>query len=98
MMQLRALPLGFALAVGVAAAAAPPTEERIPLYEGLGVYHLAMPTTSPKAQGYFDQGMMLGYAFGRPEAVKSFRAAREEDPACAICAWGEAWALRPYIK
>ena len=97
-MQLRALPLGFVLAVGVAAAAAPPTEEKIPLYEGLGLYHRAITTTSTKAQGYFDQGMMLGYAFGRPEAVKSFRAAQEEDAACAICAWGEAWALGPYIN
>ena len=36
-----------------------------------------------------------GYAFGRPEAVSSFRVALEEDPDCAMCAWGEAWALGP---
>jgi tetratricopeptide (TPR) repeat protein len=81
------------LATGNAAAA---DEERIPLFEGLGSYHREIRSPSPVAQSYFDQGMMLRYAFGRPEAVASFRAALTDDPECAICFWGEAWALGPY--
>jgi tetratricopeptide (TPR) repeat protein len=77
---------------------APPSGEgdAIPIYEGLGNYHRAITTSSPDAQAYFDQGMMLAYAFGRPESVRSFRAASERDPDCALCYWGEAWALGPY--
>ncbi len=71
-------------------------EETIPIYEGMGTYHREMNTDSVTAQSYFDQGMMLAYAFGRSEAVASFRACREADPLAAICAWGEAWALGPY--
>ena len=74
------------------------SEERIPLYEGLGTFHRSITTSSEAAQDYFDQGMMLAYAFGRREAVQSFRAALEEDPGCAVCSWGEAWALGPYFN
>jgi hypothetical protein len=52
---------------GVAEAADKP----IPIYEGLGTYHRTIRTGSETAQAYFDQGMMLGYAFGRPEAVEA---------------------------
>ncbi len=68
-------------------------EETIPIYEGLGTYHREIRTDSETAQAYFDQGMILAYAFGRSTAVESFRACREADPETAICAWGEAWAL-----
>lgn len=75
----------------------PAGEERpIPLFEGMGSFHRAAGTSSAEAQAYFDQGMMLGYAFGRPEAVRSFQAASEIDPDCAACYWGEAWTLGPY--
>lgn len=72
--------------------------EPIPLYEGMGTLKRQVTTESAEAQAYFDQGLMLAYAFGRPEAVSSFRAAVEIDPSCAICSWGEAWALGPYIN
>ena len=71
-------------------------EETIPIYEGLGTYHREIRTASETAQAYFDQGMILAYAFGRSKAVESFRACRVADPEAAICAWGEAWALGPY--
>ena len=73
-----------------------PAEETIPIYEGLGTFHRETGTASETAQAYFDQGMMLAYAFGRREAVESFRACRDLDPEAAMCAWGEAWALGPY--
>lgn len=57
----------------------PPTVKgkTIPLIDGLGNYHRAITTSSAEAQAYFDQGMMLAYAFGRREAVISFRTAAE---------------------
>ncbi|MFQ5668975.1 MAG: hypothetical protein ACE5HD_00480 [Acidobacteriota bacterium] len=71
-------------------------EQQIPLFDGLGSFHRAVSTSSARAQAYFDQGMMLGYAFGRPEAALSFQAAAEIDPDCAACYLGEAWTLGPY--
>jgi tetratricopeptide (TPR) repeat protein len=73
-------------------------QESIPLYQDFGVHHREISTSSAEAQAFFDQGLMLAYAFGRPEAVSSFRTAVERDPECAICSWGEAWALGPYIN
>lgn len=67
-----------------------------PLYEGLGNYHRPVTTESEEAQAYFDQGMMLAYAFGRSDAAKAFQAAMQADPDCALCSWGEAWAFGPY--
>src|SRR5690606_13120371 len=55
-------------------------------------------TASPGAQAYFDQGMRLAYGFGMPEAQRSFEAAIRQDPACAMCHWGLAWALGPYVN
>ncbi|MEM9384916.1 MAG: hypothetical protein AAGA68_07625 [Pseudomonadota bacterium] len=71
---------------------------RPPLLEGMGVYHRDITTNAPLAQRYFDQGLLLAYAFNHPEAVASFREARRIDPQCALCWWGEAYALGPNIN
>lgn len=75
--------------------AAQPT---VNLYETLGSFHRPIPTRSSEAQAFFDQGMRLAFAFGRREAAASFARAQELDPDCALCYWGEAWALGPYIN
>jgi len=67
-----------------------------PLYDNLGDYSRAVTTDSELAQAYFDQGLRLAYSFARADAARSFRAAQEHDPECAMCYWGEAWALGPY--
>ena len=65
----------------------------IPLYKvGLGSFSRKISSSSAEAQAYFDQGFQLMYAFGKYDAVRSFREAWKRDPACAICYWGEAWA------
>jgi tetratricopeptide (TPR) repeat protein len=69
-----------------------------PLYDGLGDMGMAISTTEPQAQAYFDQGFRLVWGFNHAEAVRSFRAARAIDPACAMCSWGEAFALGPNIN
>ena len=66
------------------------------LYDNLGEYSRSITTASEAAQAYFDQGLRLAYGFARGDAARAFRAAQAEDPDCAMCYWGEAWALGPY--
>ncbi len=79
-------------------AAAGGTPSAVPLYDGLGSYSRRVGTRSPLAQQYFDQGMRLTYGFGLRSAQQSFRAAIAADSACAMCWWGLAWSLGPYIN
>ena len=93
-----------AVFLGVAPVAAqretPPATEfvlngEIALFDNLGSHTRAVTTRSPEAQAYFDQGLRLAYAFGRHDAQQSFVAAMRNDPQCASCRWGLAWALGP---
>ncbi len=70
----------------------------VPLYGTLGAHSRSVTTSSERAQAYFDEGMQLMYAFGTSTARRSFQAARQEDPECAMCWWGEAWSLSPYLN
>lgn len=69
-----------------------------PLYVGMGDHSMARVSEGDDAQAYFDQGLMLAYAFNHPEAAVSFARAAELDPTCALCAWGEAMVLGPNIN
>ncbi len=69
-----------------------------PLYDDLGTLAFPITTGDPLAQAYFDQGIRFAYAFNHAEAVRSFQAAQRIDPTCAMCAWGEAYALGPNIN
>lgn len=64
-----------------------------PLFNNLGKFHRAISTKNPLAQRYFDQGLILFYSFEYGEAIRSFKAATEVDPDCAMCYWGLALAL-----
>jgi tetratricopeptide (TPR) repeat protein len=74
------------------------TTDSVPLYDGLGTLARAITTDVAAAQQYFNQGLRLTYGFGHDEAVRSFREAIRRDPACAMCYWGVAWALGPYLN
>ncbi|HSV30039.1 MAG TPA: hypothetical protein VLL76_10790, partial [Candidatus Omnitrophota bacterium] len=78
-------------------AAASPSEAP-PLMEGLGNRSFPIATSDPRAQAYFDQGLRWSYGFNHGEAARAFRAAQRLDPACALCAWGEALVLGPNIN
>ena len=69
-----------------------------PLFEGLGDHHHKITTDDAGAQRYFDQGIVLAFAFNHAESIRSFRAAQKLDPACAMCFWGEALATGPNIN
>ncbi len=69
-----------------------------PLFDGMGDHHHAITTSDPDAQRYFDQGLIIDFAFNHAESARSFRAAQTLDPDCAMCYWGEALALGPNIN
>ena len=69
-----------------------------PLFEGMGDHQYPITTGNPWAQLYFNQGLVIDFAFNHAESVRSFKAAQKLDPDCAMCFWGEALALGPNIN
>ena len=55
-------------------------------------------TSSPRAQALFDAGVAHMWNFNHGEAINAFKAAQEADFDCAMCYWGEAFALGPNIN
>jgi tetratricopeptide (TPR) repeat protein len=66
-----------------------------PRLKNLGDLNAPITTKSPEAQGYFNQGLTLVYAFNHAEALRSFKEAARLDPDCAMAYWGQALALAP---
>lgn len=74
-------------------------EESFPVYEkALGDFHRPISSVNELTQTYFDQGFQMMYAFTTEDAARSFREAWKNDPECAICYWGEAWAWGSYLN
>jgi hypothetical protein len=103
-MPLKPAALGLALTI-VAATAARPLEAQqahsagVRMYKDiLGSFSWPVSTRVPEAQAYFDQGVRLMYSFAPEEARRSFVEARRRDPECAMCWWGEAWSMGPYLN
>ena len=69
-----------------------------PLFDDLGAYHYPVTTRSKQAQRYFDQGLILTYAFNHPEAIRSFQEAARLDPSCAMAWWRVALNYGPNIN
>ncbi|HET7587631.1 MAG TPA: hypothetical protein VFL45_06075 [Gammaproteobacteria bacterium] len=84
--------------MATAPAAAAPKNPAVPFLRGLGDHHHPITTSVPTAQRYFDQGLILAFGFNHAEALRSFRAAQQLDPDCAMCYWGEALVLGPNIN
>ncbi|WP_282605514.1 lipopolysaccharide assembly protein LapB [Pelagibius sp. Alg239-R121] len=70
----------------------------MPLLDGLGDLSIKITTGNALAQRYFDQGLRLAYGFNHADAIRSFKQAQKIDPGCALCYWGEAWALGPNVN
>jgi tetratricopeptide (TPR) repeat protein len=60
-----------------------------------GNYRRSIPTSSPEAQAFFDQGLRLTYSYYFPEALASFDAALCFDPDNPMIHWGRALAIAP---
>ena len=69
-----------------------------PFFEGLGAYRYKVTTQSPEAQRYFNQGLAFYHGFNHGGAIRSFQAAAELDPECAMAHWGIALASGPHIN
>lgn len=68
------------------------------MVDGFGSGGFTIDTTKPEAQAWFNHGVRLRWAFEHSESVRAFRRARMIDPSCAMCAWGEAWAMGPNLN
>jgi len=79
-------------------AAADATKLPGPLFDGLGNHHHPVTTRSKAAQRYFDQGIILLFAFNHKEAIRSFQSAAKIDPDCAMAWWGVAYANGPHVN
>ncbi|MCH9699758.1 MAG: hypothetical protein K0U68_16805 [Gammaproteobacteria bacterium] len=66
--------------------------------DNLGRYRYPLSTVNQLVYEYFNQGLILGFGFNHAEAARSFRAAYQLDPECALCYWGEALVLGPNIN
>ena len=68
---------------------------KAPLLNGLGGIDFKISTKNKETQAYFNQGMMLAYAFNHAEAARSFFEATRQDSTCAMAYWGFAYVLGP---
>lgn len=70
----------------------------IGLFPDIGRSDLPLGELKSEARPYFDQGLAFAYGFNHRAAIASFVRAREIDPSCAECWWGEALARGPNIN
>ena len=68
------------------------------LVEGLGDYGFGLENASLEVRAWFDQGLGHLWGFNHAEAARAFRMAQSLDPSCALCLWGEAYALGPNLN
>lgn len=84
--------------MGQVAVAEEVVPDTVPLWEGLKGHGFKISTSNEVAQAYFDQGVALLFGFNHWESIRAFKEAQRLDPTCAICYWGEAYALGPNIN
>jgi hypothetical protein len=56
------------------------TRAGAPLFDGMGKHVHPITTSDPDAQRYFNQGLVIDFAFNHAESARSFRAAQRLDP------------------
>lgn len=76
----------------------PAAAKGLVMFPGMGTGGFAVDTASREAQAWFDYGVKLYHAFNHEEAKQAFAKAAALDPACALCAWGEALSLGPTLN
>ncbi len=89
---------GIQLAALARPAAAAEVTPELPILDGLGPDRLGAKTASDEAKALAAQGYAWLMGFNHVLAAEYFRAAQAADPTCAICYWGEAYALGPNIN
>lgn len=71
------------------------SDNKAPLFQGLGDLHFPVSTSDTLVQKYINQGMLLAYGFNHAEAARSFYYATKLDSTCAMAFWGYAYVLGP---
>jgi tetratricopeptide (TPR) repeat protein len=69
--------------------------KKAPLFTGLDGLYFTVSTKKNEAQQYFNQGLMLSFAFNHAEAARSFYEAARQDSGCGMAWWGFAYVLGP---
>ncbi len=87
--------LSAAAVIALTASGAIAHDESATLIEGLGDHQHTIATSQEDAQRFFDQGLILTFAFNHAEAIRSFQRAAELDPNSPMPLWGIAYALGP---
>lgn len=72
--------------------------DKAPRLTNLGTHQRKVTTSSKEAQQFFDQALILCYAFNHAEAIRAFREAARLDPECAMAWWGMAFAYGANIN
>lgn len=83
------------LAAALAQDEAPATGLETPVPDSI---RLAVSSTDPAVGQHVRRGLLLAYGFNHEAAIAEFQAGQGRDPQCAICFWGEAYALGPNIN
>ncbi len=86
------------LALSAGCAASGQRTEGPQLFDGLGTHYRAVSTRSDLARRYFNQGLILAFAFNHDEAIRSFGEAARLDPELAMAWWGVALCNGPHIN
>lgn len=68
------------------------------LAAGMGTGSFKVDTGNADAQAWFNYGLALSHAFYHQDAKAAMKRSAELDASCAMCAWGEAWALGPTLN
>lgn len=69
--------------------------KKAPLFKGLNGLDFPISTKNAEAQTYFNQGLMLSFAFNHAEAARSFYESTKLDSSNAMGWWGFAYVLGP---
>ncbi|MBU2980586.1 hypothetical protein KO498_02050 [Lentibacter algarum] len=64
----------------------------------LGQHSVAISTSAPEAQRWFDAGLNWCYGFNHEEGVACFLRALEHDPHCVMAHWGVAYGSGPFYN
>lgn len=68
---------------------------KAPLFEDLSDLDFSVTAKTEVVRQYFNQGMILAYAFNHAEAARSFYHATRLEPDCPMAHWGYAYVLGP---
>ncbi len=59
---------------------------------------IAVTSADPVVREHVRRGLLLAYGFNHEASIAEFQAGQRRDPGCAICFWGEAYALGANIN